>query len=70
MQSGGHDGLHRKIGGALLLEEELDATWSETPPASQPVFCGSSLQDTPSCQAVPRASTELRGMEQQGRRLS
>lgn len=48
------------------MEEKSDATWSETPPASQPVFSGSSLQDTPSCQAVPRASAELRGMEQPG----
>ncbi len=55
--------------GAILVEEERDATWSETPPASQPVFCGSSLQDAPSCQAVPRASAELRGMEQPGRHL-
>lgn len=56
--------LLKDWGAGLLLEEERGATWSETPPALQPVFCGSSLQDTPSRQAVP--STELRGMEQPG----
>lgn len=36
----------------------------KTPPALQPVFYSSSLQDTPACQAVP--PTKLRGMEQPG----
>lgn len=34
----------------------------KTPPALQPVFYSSSLQDAPACQAVP--PTKLRGMEQ------
>lgn len=40
--------------GALLVEEERGATCYETPSASQPVFCGSSLQDTLPCQTEPR----------------
>lgn len=34
------------------------------PPPDSSFFCGFSLQDGPSCQAVPWASTELREMEQ------
>lgn len=53
------------LGGASA-EEERGATCCETPYASQPVFCGSSLQDAPSCQEAPWASAEPRDTETPG----
>lgn len=54
IQSGGVDELHwRRRWGFLLWE---GATWSETPPVLQPVFCGFSPQDSSLCQTVaPKA---------------
>lgn len=54
-------GRREEVGevGVPLLGGRECATWSETPPVLQPVFCGSSLQDTSWCQTAvlgaPRA---------------
>lgn len=49
--------------GGVEVEEEPGATCCETPSASQPVFCGSSPQDTPTCQEVPWEMTKPRDTE-------